>query len=134
MIVCNNSGPGREAVAEHALGFMLTLAKKIALADRMIRREVVQDRMPLRSSELLGKTLGIVGVGQIGGRLVELCAPFAMTVLAYDPYLSDERGGGAGRHEGRARRAARALRLRAPELPVDAGDRGAHRRASSSPA
>ena len=88
VIVCNNSGPGREAVAEHALGFMLTLAKKISLADRMIRREVVQDRMPLRSSELLGKTLGIVGVGQIGGRLIELCAPFAMTVLAHDPYLS----------------------------------------------
>ena len=34
--------------------------------------------MPLRSSELLGKTLGIVGVGQIGGRLIELCAPFEM--------------------------------------------------------
>ena len=96
VIVCNNSGPGREAVAEHALGFMLALAKKIVLADRMIRREVVQDRMPLRSSELLGKTLGIVGVGQIGGRLIELCAPFAMTVLAYDPYLSDDGRGRAG--------------------------------------
>jgi len=90
VIVCNNSGPGREAVAEHALGFMLTLAKKISLADRMIRREVVQDRSPLRSSELLGKTLGIVGIGQIGRRLVELCAPFAMTVLAYDPHLTDD--------------------------------------------
>ncbi len=96
VIVCNNSGPGREAVAEHALGFMLTLAKKISLADRMIRRGVVQDRVPLRSSELLGKTLGIVGVGQIGGRLVELCAPFAMTVLAYDPYLSAEQASARG--------------------------------------
>jgi D-3-phosphoglycerate dehydrogenase / 2-oxoglutarate reductase len=90
VIVCHNSGPGREAVAEHALGFMLALAKKIVVADRMIRRETVQDRTALRSRELLGKTLGIVGVGQIGSRLVELCAPFAMTVLAYDPYLSDE--------------------------------------------
>ena len=89
VIVCNNSGPGREAVAEHALGFMLALAKKIALADRVIRRGVVQDRSALRSSELLGKTLGVVGVGQIGSRLVELCAPFAMTVLVYDPYLTD---------------------------------------------
>ena len=44
VIVCNNSGPGREAVAEHALGFMLALAKKIVVADRMIRRETVQDR------------------------------------------------------------------------------------------
>jgi D-3-phosphoglycerate dehydrogenase len=90
VIVCNNSGPGREAVAEHALGFMLALAKKISLADRVMRRERVQDRSALRSSELLGKTLGIVGVGQIGSRLIELCAPFSMTVLAYDPYLSAE--------------------------------------------
>jgi len=90
VIVCNNSGPGREAVAEHALGFMLALAKKIVVADRAMRRERVQDRSALRSSELLGKTLGVVGVGQIGGRLIELCAPFAMEVLAYDPYLSDE--------------------------------------------
>ncbi len=96
VIVCNNSGPGREAVAEHALGFMLALAKKIVVADRMIRRDVIKDRMPLRSSELLGKTLGIVGVGQIGGRLVELCAPFAMTVLAYDPYLSDDEAAARG--------------------------------------
>jgi D-3-phosphoglycerate dehydrogenase len=90
VIVCNNSGPGREAVAEHALGFMLALAKKIVMADRVIRRERVQDRSALRSSELLGKTLGVVGVGQIGSRLIELCAPFAMDVLAYDPYLSDD--------------------------------------------
>ncbi len=96
VIVCNNSGPGREAVAEHALGLMLALAKKIALADRMIRRGVVRDRSALRGSELLGKTLGVVGVGRIGGRLVELCAPFAMTVLAYDPYLSDEHAAARG--------------------------------------
>jgi D-3-phosphoglycerate dehydrogenase len=90
VIVCNNSGPGREAVAEHALGFMLALAKKIVLADRVIRRERVQDRAALRGGELLGKTLGVVGVGQIGGRLIQLCAPFAMEVLAFDPYLGAE--------------------------------------------
>ena len=50
-------------------------AGKIVVADRMIRREVVQDRSSLRSTELLDKTLGVVGVGQIGGRLIELCAP-----------------------------------------------------------
>jgi D-3-phosphoglycerate dehydrogenase len=96
VIVCNNSGPGREAVAEHALGFMLALAKKIVVADRVIRRERVQDRSALRSSELLGKTLGVVGVGQIGGRLIELCAPFAMEVLAFDPYLTPEQAAARG--------------------------------------
>ena len=57
----------------------------------MIRRDrIAGPHRALRSSELLGKTLGIVGVGQIGGRLIELCAPFAMDVLAYDPYLTDD--------------------------------------------
>jgi D-3-phosphoglycerate dehydrogenase len=83
-------------VAEHALGFMLALAKKIVLADRAIRRERVQDRSALRGSELAGKTLGIVGVGQIGSRLVELCAPFHMTVLAFDPYLTDSEAAARG--------------------------------------
>lgn len=87
--VCNNSGPGAEAVAEHALGFMLDLAKKITVADRVLRAGPVGDRLALRGSQLLGKTLGVIGLGAIGGRLVELCAPFGMEVLAFDPYLDE---------------------------------------------
>jgi D-3-phosphoglycerate dehydrogenase / 2-oxoglutarate reductase len=87
--VCNNSGPGAEAVAEHALGFMLDLAKKITLSDRVVRSGELGDRMTLRGSQLLGKTLGVIGLGAIGSRLVELCAPFGMEVLAFDPYLDD---------------------------------------------
>jgi D-3-phosphoglycerate dehydrogenase / 2-oxoglutarate reductase len=87
--VCNNSGPGAEAVAEHALGFMLDLAKKITVADRALRGDGVDDRLALRGSQLLGKTLGVVGLGAIGGRLVELCAPFGMEVLVFDPYLDE---------------------------------------------
>jgi D-3-phosphoglycerate dehydrogenase len=90
VIACNNSGPGAEAVAEHALGLMLALAKKIVVSDRTMRQHEVKDRTPLRSSELLGKTLGVVGFGAIGRRLVELCAPFRMTVLVHDPYVTDE--------------------------------------------
>ena len=86
IIVCNNSGPGAEAVAEHALAMMLSLVKKLAVADRAMRAGVVRDRSPLRGSELLGKTLGVVGIGAIGSRLVELVAPFDMEVLVFDPY------------------------------------------------
>ncbi|CAM2846415.1 3-phosphoglycerate dehydrogenase [Mycobacterium intermedium] len=85
--VCNNSGPGAEAVAEHALGFMLDLAKKITVADRSLRGGPLEDRMALRGTQLLGKTLGVVGLGAIGSRLVQLCAPFGMEVLAFDPYV-----------------------------------------------
>jgi D-3-phosphoglycerate dehydrogenase len=87
IIVCNQSGAGREAVAEHALGFMLALSKKIGLADRRIRRAPGWDRAAFTGNDLYGKTLGVIGLGQIGSRLVELCAPFHMTVLACDPYL-----------------------------------------------
>lgn len=87
--VCNNSGPGAEAVAEHALGFMLDLAKKITVADRALRSGPLGDRMVLRGSQLFGKTLGVIGLGAIGGRLVELCAPFGMEVLVFDPYLAE---------------------------------------------
>lgn len=87
--VCNNSGPGAEAVAEHALGFMLDLAKRITVADRALRRGPLGDRMVLRGSQLYGKTLGVIGLGAIGGRLVELCAPFRMEVVVFDPYLDE---------------------------------------------
>ncbi|SRX94438.1 putative D-3-phosphoglycerate dehydrogenase [Bradyrhizobium oligotrophicum S58] [Mycobacterium shimoidei] len=87
--VCNNSGPGAEAVAEHALGFMLDLAKRITVADRALRRGPLGDRLTLRGSQLLGKTLGVVGLGAIGGRLVELCAPFGMEILVCDPYVDE---------------------------------------------
>ena len=87
--VCNNSGPGAEAVAEHALGFMLDLAKKITVADRTLRSGPLGDRLVLRGTQLLGKTLGVIGLGAIGGRLVELCAPFGMEVLVFDPYLDE---------------------------------------------
>jgi D-3-phosphoglycerate dehydrogenase / 2-oxoglutarate reductase len=88
--VCNNSGPGAEAVAEHALGFMLDLAKKITVSDRALRAGPLADRLSLRGTQLLGKTLGVVGLGAIGGRLVELCAPFGMEVLVFDPYVDDD--------------------------------------------
>ncbi|ORA18771.1 hydroxyacid dehydrogenase [Mycobacterium asiaticum] len=87
--VCNNSGPGAEAVAEHALGFMLDLAKRITVADRTLRAGPLVNRMTLRGTQLLGKTLGVVGLGAIGGRLVELCAPFGMDVLVFDPYVDE---------------------------------------------
>jgi D-3-phosphoglycerate dehydrogenase len=89
VIVCNQSGAGAEAVAEHALGLMLALSKKIIQADRALRRSADWDRFAFKGNDLLGKTVGIIGFGQIGGRLGDLCRGlFEMTVLVYDPYLT----------------------------------------------
>lgn len=90
IIVCNQSGAGSEAVAEHALGFMLALSKRITAADRVIRRSSGWRRADFTGNELFRKTLGIVGFGRIGSRLAELCAPFQMTILAFDPMLTAE--------------------------------------------
>ena len=87
VLVCNNSGPGAEAVAEHALGLMLSLGKNIVLADRALRSGRPVDRGVLTGTELREKTLGVIGLGAIGSRLIELCSPFQMEVLAHDPYV-----------------------------------------------
>jgi len=97
IIVCNQAGANREAVAEHALGLMLGLSKKIALVNRALRSSTHLDRFLFQGNDLRGKTIGIVGYGNIGKRLGEFCRGlFAMTVLVYDPYLTDEQVTAAG--------------------------------------
>jgi D-3-phosphoglycerate dehydrogenase len=89
VIVCNQSGTNANAVAEHALGMMLSLAKKMAQSDKIMRRGGNLDRFGINATDLEGKTLGIVGIGNIGGRTARLCRELmGMTILAYDPYLS----------------------------------------------
>jgi D-3-phosphoglycerate dehydrogenase len=91
VIVCHQSGTNKEAVAEHALGMMLALSKKFAQADKVLRRGAEPDRFTLTGSDIRGKTLGTVGIGEIGTRLAELCSGlFSMRVLACDPYLTAE--------------------------------------------
>jgi len=89
VIVCNQSGSNREAVAEHALGMMLCLSKKIMVANRAMKRVDALDRFAYTGNDLKGKVVGIVGIGHIGSRTTELCRAFGMTVLAYDPYLTE---------------------------------------------
>ena len=91
VVVVNQSGGNANSVAEHALGMMLTLSKRIIEADRALRRDPNVNRNALMGTEAQGKTIGIVGIGNVGRRLAELCKGlFGMKVLAYDPYLSRE--------------------------------------------
>jgi D-3-phosphoglycerate dehydrogenase len=87
--VVNQSGGNANSVAEHALGMLLTLSKRILEADRALRRDPNVNRNALMGTEVQGKTIGIVGLGNVGRRIAELCKGLLrMNVLAYDPYLS----------------------------------------------
>ncbi len=90
IIVCNQSGTNHEPVAEHALAMILSLSKKIGVVNRAIQKHDNVDRMQYAGNDILGKTVGIVGIGKIGGRLSEMCKVFSINVLAYDPYLTAE--------------------------------------------
>jgi D-3-phosphoglycerate dehydrogenase len=91
VLVVNQAGGNREAVAEHVLAMMLGLAKRIAETDHVMRRTAAIERNAFMGSDIRGKTVGIVGLGHVGSRVAELCRGlFAMEVLAYDPYLSAE--------------------------------------------
>src|SRR5215210_4368213 len=89
VLVVNQSGGNAHSVAEHALAMLLTLSKRIIQADRALRRQPDVNRNDLIGTEAQGKTIGIVGLGNVGRRIAELCKGlFGMTVLAHDPYLT----------------------------------------------
>ncbi len=91
VLVLNQAGGNRNSVAEHVLGMLLCLSKRIVETDRVMRRQADMDRNAYIGTEAQGKTIGIVGLGHVGSRVAELTRTlFGMRVLAYDPYLSAE--------------------------------------------
>ncbi len=77
------------AAAELTLALMLSVARRVAEADRSIR-EGKWERSRLQGIELRGRTLGVIGAGRIGGAVAERCQAFGMKVVVYDPYLTPE--------------------------------------------
>lgn len=75
----------RNAVAEQTLGMLLALANNLLRADREVRQNVWL-REANRGFELMGKTIGIVGLGHTGGQFAQKLAGLGMRTLAYDKY------------------------------------------------
>src|SRR4029453_5084217 len=90
VLVVNQAGGNAQSVAEHAIGLMLDVCRKISENDRLLRSERGFSREDLMGREMSGKILGIVGIGHIGTRVARLARAFDMTVLATDPYLTGE--------------------------------------------
>jgi phosphoglycerate dehydrogenase-like enzyme len=72
--------------ASTALLFMLALAKRLFAQDKITRAGRWDLQADVLGEEILGRTLGIVGLGHSGRELVRLAAPFSMSVLAYSPH------------------------------------------------
>lgn len=90
IVVVNTPGRNARAVAEHTLGLMLALARKIPQSHNYVRDGSWQDPTEpyttLRGIELHGRTVGIIGLGAIGLLVAEICRALGMNVLGYDPY------------------------------------------------
>ena len=85
--VVHAPGSNAQAVAEHALMLMLVCVKRAIEIDRLTRKGDWRARHEIGNTELAGKTLGIVGVGNIGRRVARFAGAIGMRVLAYDKYV-----------------------------------------------
>ena len=74
------------AVAEGALAMLLSLVKLLPMADRIVKEGQWQKRYECATGDMADRTLGIIGLGNIGLYLAKLLRPFDMKVLACDPY------------------------------------------------
>ena len=82
-------GVNARAIAEAAIALIFTLCKKIFFWDRQLKLGNWNSRFCNQPGDLDGATLGIIGFGRIGQMLAELIRPFNVTILAYDPYVSN---------------------------------------------
>ncbi len=87
VVVMNTPGGNAVSVAEHALALLLGLARRIPQADALMKQGR-WEKKKLEGTELRGKTLGLIGLGQIGSEVARLAKAFEMKIVAYDPYVS----------------------------------------------
>jgi D-3-phosphoglycerate dehydrogenase len=86
-------------VANHALGLLLALNRKIVLLDRQVHAGTWSAGVPgAFTGSIHGETVGIVGLGNIGSAFAKRIAALETTVIAYDPYVPDERFAKLGVH------------------------------------
>ncbi len=91
VLVVNQSGGNAEAVASHVLAMLLMLSKQIIQTNHALRRGAMRDRAAFMGTDVKGRTIGIVGLGNVGRRVAELCRGLlGMQVIACDPYLDQE--------------------------------------------
>jgi len=91
VLVVNQTGGNAEAVASHVLGVMLMLSKQVVQVNQALRKGTMKDRNLYMGNDIHNRTIGIVGLGNVGRRIAKLCTTlFSMQVLAFDPLLDEK--------------------------------------------
>jgi len=97
IIVTITRGAVNYSVAEATITWMLALSHRVFEKDKLVRSGHWTQRTQYMGSELRGRTLGILGAGGIGGKLVEMVRAFDMNPpLAFDPYVDKTRAAALG--------------------------------------
>jgi D-3-phosphoglycerate dehydrogenase len=95
VVVMNTPGGNTVTTAELSFAMLLALARKVPQAHTSMAAGK-WDRKLFQGTELLDKTLGILGMGRIGSEVAKRAKAFGMRVIAYDPYLTEERAKAVG--------------------------------------
>ena len=90
VVVMNAPGGNSVSVAEHTVALLLALARQVADASQSTRAGKWEKKKYASGREVFGKTLGVVGTGNIGALVVQRAKAFGMKVIAYDPFLSED--------------------------------------------
>lgn len=97
VMVTITRGAVNHSVAEAIVTWMLALSHRVFEKDKLVRNGNWSQRSNYIGTELRGRTLGIVGVGGIGGKLVEMVRAFDMKPpIAFDPYIDESRANALG--------------------------------------
>ena len=87
---------GGFAVAEGAMALLLALVKKLPLSDQLVKTGQWHKRYEFASGDMAERTLGIIGLGDIGAYLAKLAGAFNMHLLGCDPFVAAQRGADMG--------------------------------------
>lgn len=90
VVVINAPDGNTVSTAEHSFAMLMAVARNIPQAHKKLT-EGTWDRKSFQGVELNNKVLGIIGLGRIGTEVAKRAKAFGMTVLAYDPFLTEER-------------------------------------------
>ncbi len=91
IIVLNTPGENTVSAAEQTMNLMLAISRNTVPADRSVRAGK-WERNKYIGVELNQKTLGIIGLGRVGGTVAKRAQAFNMEIIANDPYIPEERG------------------------------------------